>query len=229
MARPTDAASESAGTLPDWGVPVERTRARRPLPLVPAAVLIALVAVVGAIAGPVVGVAAALGLAAGGVAIARAAPARLLRKQGARRARRTEMPRLFNLVDGLSVDLRVAAPEVWVAEGPPNAVALDPGTPLVCLRRELVEGFTRTELEATVAFLLVGLATGAARRATFPRWAFPGRGEPDLGTLDVYAASVTRYPPALAAALSRSSPVAAPGLWFAAGDIERRAAALLDL
>lgn len=219
--------SGAAGALPDWGVPVARSRL--PVPIVALVAAGVLSAAIGFLIAPVAGIAAALVLIAVMALALAAIPGGVLRRERAERARPEDAPRLVNLVEGLSHDLGVAPPEVWVSAGPANAAAIHLSKPRLCVRRELLDTFTRTELEATVAFLLIGVVTGAARSATVPRWISPSRSSPDPAALDVYAVSVTRYPPALASALAKCSEAGAPGLWLGEGDIDARSTALLDL
>lgn len=211
------------------------TRRGRPLPVAPLIPVVALAALAGSTLGPVAGAMAGLLALLVVVALAMAVPGGTLRRERAARVSEEEAPRLHNLIGGLSRDMNLPMPELWVAPGPPNACALHLTKPMLCFRRELIDSFTRTELEAVGSFLLVALTTGAARRETLPSWAVPKGGPIDHFTLDVYAASVTRYPPALASALQRCHPAPpAAGVWLAGGDadndeVETRAGALLDL
>ena len=180
---------------------------------------------------PLLGVAGAL-IVAGAVVyglwgIGRA----FLRSVGARPLRSGEAPRLENIVAGLAADIRIAPPPVWLIGGEPNALVVWVGGPQLVIARSLVKNFTRTELEAVVARLLVAIVTGDAKSSTYAT--FFGGDSLDRRALDVRAAALTRYPPALASALRKLS--ARNGryrrLWLVAQreDVEARAAALLDL
>ena len=149
-----------------------------------------------------------------------------------------ESPRLVSLVRGISGDLGLAMPQLWVAEaGGPNAFVCYSSGPCVAVSPAVLESFSRTELEAVVAHCLVRVAGRRLRRQQLAI-AF-GRSH-DAGAHvieeDVAAANVTRYPPALASALRRCEPERgrfaplylvseAPGHPAA----EERAAELLDL
>ena len=163
-----------------------------------------------------------------------------LRSAGAMRIHRSEHERLWNVVEGLAADLSVKVPALFVIDkGGPNALACIARGPALAVRRSLLEEFTRTELEAVVAHALARFVTSDVDRATLgisfgPLW---NKGVPRVGYADdVRAASITRYPPALAAAVDKAEPVGdrfAP-LWFVGeGRAHRppaeRAAALRDL
>jgi hypothetical protein len=120
-------------------------------------------------------------------------------------------PRVANIAAGLATQLGLPPPRLIVVErGGPNALAtVDRGTPVVALTRSLMEGYPRTELEATIASCLVRVKEGhlrySAAAARYGRWATrfaPAVGGPD----DVHAAALTRYPPALASAISKADP-----------------------
>jgi Zn-dependent protease with chaperone function len=160
---------------------------------------------------------------------------------GARAARPGELDRIENLVAGLASDLGIEAPALLVFdEGGANAlVARAAGVHRIAFGATMVGEFSRTELEAVVAHCLVRVAAGqivAAQTGLALGRLGAGlvgvTGEAD----DVAAAGVTRYPPALAAAVEKCEPRAgrwAP-LWFVAEGpshvpAHERAAALLDL
>lgn len=162
-----------------------------------------------------------------------------LRAAGARPLNPGESPRLVSLVRGVSSDLGVDIPALWVVDGGgPNAFVCNAGGPSVAVSRGLLETFSRTELEAVVAHCLIRLARRRPRRLQLLiAVGLTGRvDESEIDEDDAAAARQTRYPPALAAALRGCEPVAgrfaplysvsdAPELPSA----EDRARALLDL
>lgn len=96
-------------------------------------------------------------------------------------------------------------PRVYLIEGARNAFACVPGHPSIAVSRMLVQEFSRTELEAVVAACLERLSSGAARAAA--RAAAFGTGGGWIGVADdVRTCAITRYPPALSAALSKCEP-----------------------
>lgn len=148
--------------------------------------------------------------------------------------------RFENLVRGLAADSALTVPQLFVIEdGGPNALVVGGRRPLIAVTRSLLETYTRTEQEAVVAHCLLRLASD---RLLFERLAAMlgrsgSRFAPRVGFEDdVHAAALTRYPPGLAAAISKAKPAEGPGagLWFAAHDPSHRhpierAAALQDL
>jgi hypothetical protein len=163
-----------------------------------------------------------------------------LRASGARPTGADAEPRLASLVTGLSGDLGVRPPSIWVYDAAgPNALVCGAGGGAIALARSAVEELTRVELEALVAHCLVRLSTRATRTA-----AVASIGRPIahlLGAVvgpfdDVQAASVTRYPPALVGVLEKARPAhgrRAPFYFVADGpshaDLDERRRALLDL
>ncbi|MGI8775277.1 MAG: M48 family metalloprotease [Actinomycetota bacterium] len=147
--------------------------------------------------------------------------------------------RLRNLVEGLSRDLHIAAPAIWVIEAAgPNALVSWAGGPHVVVTTGLVATYTRTELEAVVAHCLVRIATGDVRRAVQATGLGPlsGRTVKEGRVQDLQTVSLTRYPPALASAIRKAEPQGGGFglLWFVGSPAthvpaEDRAAALLDL
>lgn len=103
-------------------------------------------------------------------------------------------PRARNIVDGLAARLGMVGVKPFVFEGPPNAFAGRTDGAVVAMSSELLASFTRTEQEAVAAHCLVRSAEAGRRAARI--------GFAD----DVRAVALTRYPPALAAALERSTP-----------------------
>ena len=143
-----------------------------------------------------------------------------LRDAGARPLDPADAPRLSNIARGLAEDLGVPAPRLWVIpEGGPNALALKTAAPLIAVSQELLDGYTRTELEGVVAHCLIRLQPGAQRRASlaaaFGEAAGPA-GTIGLDEVDARAAALTRYPLGLAGALAKASPRAgrAASFWF---------------
>jgi hypothetical protein len=236
VALPPDAA---AG---EWGAGRRPHLSARALGALGAAAALA-VLVPGALAwsvgGPVV--AAAIVLLSVGVLGAWIAvqPRRALGARSPVALRAQDAPRLVNVVAGLSADLGVPVPSLWVVEGQgANAVVGRLGGPAVGVTRSLLESYTRTELEAVVAHCLLRLRRNALRLEAFAaavgplgRWLCPvvdARGDGEV-------AAVTRYPPALASAIRKASPAeeGAPFLFVAPrpwhDDQEKRAAFVADL
>jgi hypothetical protein len=148
-------------------------------------------------------------------------------------------PRLSNVVAGLSGDLGVPAPRLWMVAGEgANAVVGRRGGPAVGFTRPLLESYTRTELEAVAAHCLVRLGRVGLRREAVAAALGPLGGR--LGPLvdareDATVAAITRYPPALASAIRKAAPssIGAPFLFVAPppwhDDPEQRARAVADL
>jgi hypothetical protein len=146
--------------------------------------------------------------------------------------------RALNIANGLSSDLGMVAPRVVVAQRTgANAAVLPRGT--VLLTEDLVNSYSRTELEAVIAHCLVRLREGGLRWALAVA-ALGGLGRsaaPFVGqSIDARTAALTRYPPALAAAIEKATPAtgSSAGLWFSGDDASHlppaeRVAALLDL
>ena len=229
--------------LPDWDYddprPELRDRARSRL-----AVLVAV-----ALAGTVLawfrlgllGVAAFAALFAGAVIwVASNSGRGMLRRESAVRVKQGASPRLENVVAGLAEKTGLPAPELWLVDDPsPNALVCFTRRPAIAVTSGLVDTYTRTELEAVVAHCFVRLAataTPVARTMLALSYVSPSFGVPVGDVDDVRAAAVTRYPPALASAVTKASPRSGRGasFWFVAEDAmhvppAERAAALLDL
>jgi hypothetical protein len=150
---------------------------------------------------------------------------RALNALGAREIQVGSQPRLENLVAGLSSDLSIAPPRLALLDAPDfNAATVGGPQPHLIVTSGLLASATRTELEAVVAHCLARLVRG-------------GRGPvPVLQPVDdICAAAVTRYPPALAAAIRKGSPRPDTGgaRWFVPaqeeGSSEERALEVLDL
>jgi hypothetical protein len=150
-----------------------------------------------------------------------------------------EWPRLLNLATGLAHRAGSPVPELWVtSEGGRNAfVSRTRGRDRVAVSRELLEMGSRTELEAVLAHCVGRLRGGRlAAEALVSAWGWLPLCPPIVGTGDdVRAAELTRYPPALATALSAAGPPGPlPAFWFAADaptheSRARRLALLADL
>lgn len=165
----------------------------------------------------------------------------MLRRLGAGMLDRHDAPRLENLAAGIASDLGVDPPTLYLLrEGGPNALVASGGkSGVLAVRKALLDTFTRTELEAVVAHCLVRLhSQGFVYSNLAARWSDLGAGlAPQVGISDdVRAAALTRYPPALAAAISKCDPQVAryAPLWFVADapshvPAERRVEALEDL
>ena len=119
---------------------------------------------------------------------------RALKDAAARALDEDAYPRARNIIDGLAPRVGWTDVDAYAFDGPPNAFTGRTDRAVVALSLELLESFTRTELEAVVAHCLVRSAE-AGRRAT--RIGFAD---------DVRAVAVTRYPPALASALAKATP-----------------------
>jgi hypothetical protein len=119
--------------------------------------------------------------------------------------------RLVNVATGLARDLGVALPELLILpEAGANALACrSRGRACVGVTSAFLATLTRTELEAVVAHCLVrlqGLEPTAAALVSAAGGRLPGVGPLVGRATDVRAAAVTRYPPALAGALTKASP-----------------------
>ncbi|HEV2754464.1 MAG TPA: hypothetical protein VG318_01640 [Actinomycetota bacterium] len=164
----------------------------------------------------------------------------MLRRERAARVRPGTSPRLENMVAGLAEQTKIPAPELWIIDDDePNALVCFTKRPALAVTRGLVETYTRTELEAVVAHCYVRLAetaTPLARTMLALSYVSPAFGVPVGAADDIRAAAITRYPPALASAVTKAVPRRGKGaaFWFVA-DVgahvppAERAAALLDL
>lgn len=128
--------------------------------------------------------------------------------------------RLVRLVSGLSGDLGMERPGIWIFTGSShNAFVTSVGSRgVVAVSTELVSELALTELEAVVAHCLLRLRAGVPH----PRWArsvlgWTKRIHPcAAAAYDVGAAALVRYPPGLARAIGKAGPRkgADRGLWF---------------
>ena len=233
--------AEELTDLPDWDAPPVASAQRTPVGAVlgASAAYGAVMALVAWLVGPlgaIVWLVVGALLATNRALAARGEGARLL--DGARRLE--HRPRLQRLVTGIAGDLGIEPPDVWVYEdGTLNAFVTrtSDGT-AIAVAAGLPDAVTLTELDAVVTHCLVRLKTGLTGQAwarLVPGWT---RRVPACAPAahDIRAAAVTRYPPALAAAIRRCEPRDGrdQGLWFvprASGECapQARAAALEDL
>jgi hypothetical protein len=134
-----------------------------------------------------------------------------------------EDPRLLNIVAGLSEDLAIEAPPVFVVEGEGvNALIFRRGgRTAIGVTEAARRGLTRTELEAVVAHCLVRSdpATGRLDGTSLALGGTFGACAPQVSELDdARAVAITRYPPALAKAIEKATPASGrfAYLWFVA-------------
>lgn len=165
----------------------------------------------------------------------------MLRRVEARPLAPGERARLRNIVSGVAHDLRVAEPELFVIPGGgPNAWVRAGGRGgILALTSSLLDTYTRTELEAVVAHCMTRIhAADFVYSNLAARWSDLGAGlAPRIGLVhDARAVALTRYPPALAAALQKADGQVAryAPLWFAADapshqPTAERVAAVADL
>lgn len=223
--------------LPDWDVPQEEAPRN-------AAMLLAVGLMVAAAAALylVAGLPGAVTLVAIVVAVywwaRRTHGTTALRQAGAVPAAATSVPRLANLVTGLSADIGAPVPRLWVIpSGGPNAMIAWSRGPHLAVSQTLLDTYALTELEAVVAHCLVRHVSGDARRQAATSLIVPSGSGARVGTaMDGRAAALTRYPPALAAAIRKAEPYKGRGAesWFVAEGpshvpAPERAAALDDL
>lgn len=162
----------------------------------------------------------------------------VLRSLNAVRLRPEQAPRLFNIAEGLAGRTGGRVPAMWLIPGDgPNALVCWAGGPALAVSQSLLDGYTRTELEAVVAHCFVRLPHSAARSEALAL----GRlgiaiAASDGLSADAAAAALTRYPPALASAIAKAQPRSDRFalLWFvssrsAQADPQSRAEMLLDL
>ena len=186
------------------------------------------------------GIAAAAGylLAAGAWACIQGRLA--LRSESAGRLDPADAPGLFSLTAAIAQDLGIKRASLWLMPGgKPNALVCWSGCPAVAVTQSLVDSYSRVELEAVAVHCLQRLGVRELARTTVAvaLRKLAGPVTPDLGPPeDARAAAFTRYPPALASAISKASPRTGPfaAFWFvgAGGShvpMEVRTKALLDL
>ena len=160
------------------------------------------------------------------------APSSIATRLGGERVDREREARLVNLVEGLSVTAGLAVPEIRVIEDPArNLIVLgsQPSSVVLFCTRGLLEDLDRIELEGLLSHELAHIRrgdTGVAALATRACGLLAGfsSGAPRLvvrlagSTREAYAdfagARITRYPPGLAAALTKldAGPVRPAGI-----------------
>lgn len=225
----------------DWGMRIEPEGAtarwvHRSLLFIPGIVVAALVAVfldvvVGAlVAVVVIGVPALLFVTSG---------RRALRALGARPLGSGESPRLGVLVAGISGDLGLSPPSIWIlSEEDSNALVCHAGGPAIAITTGALKDLTLTELEAVVTHCLVrAAATDLKWTSAVAVLGFVDGLAPTVGRAsDVRTVALTRYPPALVSALTKSTTTRSRfgPLWFAGSSAahtpsEERIALLQDL
>jgi hypothetical protein len=129
-----------------------------------------------------------------------------------------QAPRLFNIADGLTARAHGGVPALWlIPNGGPNALVCWAGGPCIAVTQSLLDDYTRTELEAVMAHCLVRLRTTSALSETLALGRLGITVAPsDVLWADAATAALTRYPPALASAITKAQPRSdrfAP-LWF---------------
>ena len=227
----------------DWGLPPDPTFRRR------GAVVVAAVAVYASVIAVFTGLTVQIGgnpipgiiLISGlGLFDLMTVGSQVLRKVGAQPVAKGAEPRLENLVAGLVEKMGLRAPRLYVfdAAGSNGFVCRRRGPVMGVSRRALVE-LNRTELEGLIAQCLVRTHSSSLRLAPLACQArlFARALGPLVGpTVDLRAAAVTRYPPALIAVLDKCTPATGRygPLYFAAEHpshvpIPDRIAALSDL
>ena len=229
--------------LPDWDYddprPELRDRTRSRVAIV-AALAVAGAVLSWLVLGPI-GLAAFAALFGGAIVWTASNSGRgMLRREKAMRVPPGASPRLENVVAGLAQTTGLPAPELWLIDDPqPNALVCFTRRPAIAVTSGLVESYTRTELEGVLAHCFVRLAVTAtplARTMLALSYVSPVFGVPVGDVDDVRAAAITRYPPALAGAVTKAVPRRGRGasFWFVAEDgmhvpQAERSKALLDL
>jgi hypothetical protein len=162
----------------------------------------------------------------------------VLRSLDAVRLRPEQAARLFNIAEGLADRTGGHVPAMWLIPGDgPNALVCWAGGPALAVSQSLLVGYTRTELEAVLAHCFVRLRHSAAlsEALALGRLGITVKA-PEGPSADAAAAALTRYPPALASAVTKAEarPDRFAPLWFVSGgpaeaDPRTRAEMLLDL
>lgn len=176
---------------------------------------------------------------------ARGTDARIARALGARAVEPSDVPRLANAAEQVSMSVGVAAPRLHVIDDAArNAVAWGSGSAVasIALTSGLLEVAEPIELEGVVAHLLTdvrdglvesptvatalfGALAGGPLAGTVARFAQAGAEDRRIVLADLEGARATRYPPGVVVALERvragtshvaRNPRAMQGLWFAA-------------
>ena len=129
--------------------------------------------------------------------------------------------RVLNLVAGLSKDLGIETPPTFIVRGEgANALMFrHAGATSLGLTRAAIDEFTRTELEAVIAHSLIRTDPGVGtldKTALGLGGTFGACSARVTEADDARAVAITRYPPALAKAIERSTPVSGrfAYLWF---------------
>lgn len=169
---------------------------------------------------PIVGIVAAVGLAAAWVLLVRArlagASEAVVAGLGASPLVPGDAPRFENLLAGLCLSSGVATPTTWVLDRPTmNALVCSSEHRIdIVVTRGLLEGLDRLELEGVIANLLGRVRDGSAGYITTVTALLgdSGRsrsmsssalGDQWLVRSDLAAVDLTRYPPGLRSALDR--------------------------
>jgi hypothetical protein len=230
-----------ASTISDWDVPdtTPSPRERGYVVLLGAAPTLAFGGAGFAAFGPAGALLAILPVCVAAIAF-RATTRRALSSAQAVAIRGADEPRLTNIATGLARDLGVRVPRLFVVAHPgPNAMIALAGEPAIGLTHSALTGLSRTELEAVVAHCLIRLNGPGLRRSVAAAVMGPlARPLTPVVTPadDARAAALTRYPPALAAAIEKSTPRYGRygSLWFVSDEpwhsaAHDRVAALEDL
>jgi hypothetical protein len=234
MPRPAALRRDLSEWLPE-DPPVKERRAWRTVWLIP----ILLAGGAAAIAtGPAGGVLAAVVAGAAEWAWVRLQGRLVLRSLGAVPLHSQEAPRLFNLAEGLAPIAGMEVPSLWlIPQGGPNALVCRWRGPVIAVSRSLLDGYTRTELEAVMAHCFIRLRDVSALSEAVALGPLGDKIALSVGfSHDAAAAALTRYPPAMARALvkAESRPDRFSALWFAGNDAfhhpkQTRTDMLLDL
>jgi heat shock protein HtpX len=186
----------------------------------PVAVLLLLLGLV--VAGPLVGlVLAVVAVVVVFVVVPRVALGAVRGAVGGRTADPASDARLCNLVDALAIVAGVPVPELVVIDDPaPNALAagIEPRQAMVAVTTGLLDHLDRVQLEGALAHELARIKSHDTRAGTIAvplmrvvggslrrRLASSSLGTGRLAAADLQGVAITRYPPALAAALERIS------------------------
>jgi Zn-dependent protease with chaperone function len=198
-----------AQTTFDWGVPA-RSYPNLGLAIALATLAAVVVVVAAAALAAAMGLHPVVGAVTGALLVAGFAALRgrmALRRARARRIPSDAEPRLSSLARGLAADLDMRCPQLWLYEGRgPNALVC---AGAVAVSRAALTDLNRTELEAVVAHCLVRLKARSTRIATLASLSHALARS--IGTIvgpteDARAAALTRYPPALVAAIAKAAP-----------------------
>lgn len=137
----------------------------------------------------------------------------VLRRSGARPVEPGDHPRLHNVVDGLCVVNGVDRPDLYVIDDPASnafVIGRSPDHAALALTRGLLDTMSRVELEAVVAHELSRVKdheilpdTLAVTLPVTARLVHLGAGWGHEPRTDLAAVAMTRFPPALAAALTK--------------------------